>query len=114
MVQLVKFGVGEKPLTVSQEAILSVLYLAEVEMNTNQTDKQVLWVSGTYFIHTLGMLFESYHRGLMRDLERLGWIRIWQNKGTLNYSLSHIGRETKGGHFWDSNSCTVLKERAPF
>lgn len=114
MTSTISFGSTTKPLTVTQEAVIATLYLAEMKENQYQHKYQVLYVNGQFFIHALGIVFESYHRELMRDLERLGWIKVIRRHGTLYYCLTETGRSTKSGHFRDSRKCTMMKNPAPF
>lgn len=114
MTSTIPFGATVKPLTVTQEAVITTLYLAEIRENLHLVEDQILFVSGQYFIHTLGIVFESYHRKLMRQLEKFGWIRIIRSRGTLYYCLTESARLNKAGHFRNGRVCTIMRKPAPF
>lgn len=105
----VPFGKKLKDLTPLQETVLTTLYLSEKLANYPQASDQVFYASGRFFLYLNGMVFESYHRRMMRQLEDLGWIKIITRGGTLYYALTDDGRSYKDAHKDLAQSCAVGK-----
>lgn len=89
--QKVEFGTKLKDLTPLQESVLTILYLSEKLANYPSAGDNTFWASGRFFLLLNGVIFESYHRKLMRELAELGWISILTLGGTLYYGLTDVG-----------------------
>ncbi len=105
----VQFGDKSKDLTPLQETVLTILYLSEKLANYPQESDRVFFASGQFFLYINGMIFESYHRRMMRQLEEFGWLRIISRGGTLYYGLTAAGLIYKDAHKDKAASCAVGK-----
>ncbi len=103
----VPFGKKLKDLTPFQETVLTTLYLSEKLANYPMLNDWTFYVSGRFFLYMNGIIFESYHRKLMRQLEALGWIKIITRGGTLYYGLTDDGHSYKDTHKDLAQSCAV-------
>ncbi len=105
----VPFGKLIKDLTPFQESILTILYLSEKLANYPLESDRAFYASGKFFLYLNGIVFKSYHRKLMKQLEVFGWIRIISRSGTLYYALTEAGHYYKSGHKKLAQDHTVVK-----
>jgi hypothetical protein len=98
-----------KDLTPLQETVLTILYLSEKLANYPQMNDRKFYASGRFFLYLNGMVFESYHRKMMRQLEKLGWIHIITFGGVLYYALTKDGMAYKDAHKDLANRCAIPK-----
>lgn len=101
------FGKKLKDLTPLQETVLTILFLSEKLVNYPQESDTIFYASGRFFLYLNGMVFESYHRRMMRQLEDLGWLKIINRGGVLYYALSDDGRHYKDAHRDLASGCAV-------
>lgn len=103
------FGIKQKDLTPLQESVLSLLYLSERLSNYPPEEDTRFYASGRFFLLLNGVIFESYHRKLMRELELLGWIKIIKPNGILYYALTDDGFNHKCQQDYDARKCALHK-----
>ena len=109
MQQKIPFGKKLKDLTPLQESVLTTLYLSEKLANYPQGSDHTFYVSGKFFLYMNGIVFESYHRRLMKELALNGWIDIITRGGALYYGLSEYGVLYKDTHKDLAQSCAIHK-----
>lgn len=109
MIAEIPFGRKLKDLTPMQETVLTILYLSEKLANYPLESDQTFYASGQFFLHMNGIIFESYHRKLMRQLAALGWVKIIDRSGTLYYGLTRTGLDYKTRHKNAAQRCAIGK-----
>ena len=89
---------GQDRLTLAQESYISVLWLAESRFKVKENSQPVLAVTGAWFEMHLGVIWNTYHRRLMTELQALNWIHITRRNGCIWYSLTDLARFAKQDH----------------
>lgn len=81
-----------------QESVITTLYFAEKLANYSLEQDRTLFCSAPFFLHMLGINFESYHRQKLRDLEAWGWLRIIKRSNVLYYGLTDLAAIERKNH----------------